>query len=301
MSDEIIALLRSSVYKNNSNLKAFFNNTYTDTNNSYFNLLPSENVAKGTAVVDDNLRYQFNNAKIKNEPISIYVSNIYYKDELNLKVSDTYIKSNFKRLTGYDDYDNKRQTVFINAEEYYSLYDKPTYQSSVYVNDVENIDNTIQDLKNMGLSPKKVSDYVVDNLGLERQILQIVKIIVTIIVIFVLFFISYFIIKIILKSRNVYYTTLRILGATYKSVRRILDIELFINSSLAYFMTLALLYLINIDVIHIEYIAKLIKYVGFAEYAILYIVIIAMSRLISRRFSKKLFKNTAMNTYKEEV
>ena len=51
------------------------------------------------------------------------------------------------------------------------------------------------------------------------------------------------VIKLILKSRNVYYSTLRILGANYRHIKRILDIELFVNSSLAYITCLVKFYL----------------------------------------------------------
>ena len=263
--------------------------------------MPSEKVEKGKAVVNDELRYQVSNGVIRNKPINIYVDNIYYKEQLNLKVSNTYTKSNFKKLTGYDKYDNYRNAIFINTDEYNSLYNKPSYQSSVFVKDTETIGETITQLENLGIRAKKVTDYKVNNGEIYTQIIKIVKVIVTIILIFVLFFISYFIIRIILKSRNIYYTTLRMLGATYKSVKRILDIELFINSSLAYILMIALIYLVKINVITFEYVAKLINYLSIREYVLMYVILVVMSRLISRRFSKKLFKNTAINTYNEEV
>ena len=49
-----------------------------------------------------------------------------------------------------------------------------------------------------------------------------------------LFFISYFIIKIILKSRNVYYSIIRMLGGTKKITTEILLIELLLVANLAY-------------------------------------------------------------------
>ena len=204
-------------------------------------------------------------------------------------------------MTGYDDYDNNQTSIFINEEEYNSLYDKPSYQSSVYVKDVDDIENTMNELKSLGLEPKKVTDFVVNNWELQQQFIKIAKVIVTIIVVFVLFFISYFIIRIILKSRNIYYTTLRILGATSKSIKKILDIELFINASLSYSGVLIFLYFVKNEIINFEYIARLTDYVGFFEYATLYLTLIIMSKLISRRFSKKLFKKTVITTYNEEV
>jgi len=303
LSNNVLAQLRSHINKSYSDVNVLFNDKYTESKDQmqYFNILPSEQVDKGKAVVSDELRYQVSNGAIRNKPINIYVSNIYYNEQLNLEVSNTYTKSNFKRLTGYDKYDNYRNAIFINKEEYNSMYDKEPYQSSVFVKNMETIDETLLQLENLGLKAKKVTDYKVNEGETYQQIIKIIKVIVTIILIFVLFFISYFIIRIILKSRNVYYTTLRMLGATYKSVKRILDIELFVNSSLAYITMMALIYMVKINVINFEYVAKLTNYLNLREYALMYVILVVMSQLISRRFSKKLFKNTAINTYNEEV
>ena len=234
--------------------------------------------------------------------LNIYVSNIYYDAELDLKISNTYTKSNFKRLTGYEDkYENYINSIFINTEDYNSMYDKPSYQSSVFVKDIETIDDTLLELENLGLKSKKITDYKVNGNEAYSQMIRIIKVVVTIVLIFVLFFISYFIIRIILKSRNIYYTTLRMLGATYKNVKRILDIELFINSSIAYITTMILIYLVKINVINFEYVSKLTNYLESREYILMYLILVVMSQLISRRFAKKLFKNTAINTYNEEV
>ena len=156
-------------------------------------------------------------------------------------------------------------------------------------------------LENLGLNPKKVTDFKVNNGETTQRIVKIIKVIVTIVLIIVLFFISYLIIRIILKSRNVYYTTLRMLGATYKNVRRILDIELFINSTLSYGVLILFINTVKQGIINLEYIAKLSEYLHLKEYVLMYIILVIISRLISIKFAKKLFKNTAINTYNEEV
>mgnify|MGYP004522851529 FL=1 len=146
-----------------------------------------------------------------------------------------------------------------------------------------------------------VTDFKVNEDATYKRIIKIIKVVVTIILIIVLFFISYLIIRIILKSRNIYYTTLRMLGATYKNVKRILDIELFTNATISYGALLLFIYSIKNNIISLEYISKLINYIGLREYVFIYIVLIIISRLISIKFARKLFKNTAINTYNEEV
>lgn len=300
VSNNIMDRLRGYVNAQNSTLEIFFDERQVNIN-AYIRILPSLAVEKGKVIIDNDLTYTLSNRSVRNKNIKISVNNIYYKEEIDLNISNTYTKSNFTRLTGYEKYDENRYVIFMNEEDYNSLYYKPPYQSSVYIKNIDEIDSTMQELENLGLKPKKASDYAVDNYGTQKQIIRIATVIVTIIVIIVLFFISYFIIRIILASRKTYYTTLRILGATYNNVRRILDIELFINSSIAFIGVLIVIILSKINVLNLEYIAKLTNFIGIKEYVLMYIVIVLMSRLISRRFSKKIFKKTAMNTYKEEV
>lgn len=296
VSKNLLNELRNDVNKSYSNIKVLLNNKYVQ-----YTVEPNDNVPEGKAIVDDEFKYQFRYNRIRNQPIEISLNNIYYEEVLNLSISNTYTKSNLKRLLGLNEYDSNRNKIFVNTEDYNKLFNKPSYQSSVYVKDVETIDETMNDLQNLGINPKKVTDFKVNQGEASLRIIKIIKVIVTIILIIVLFFISYLIIKIILKSRNVYYATLRMLGATYKNVRRILDIELFINSTLSYIVLLLFIHLVKTNVIHLEYIAQITEYIGLIEYVLMYLVLILISKLISRKFAKKLFKNTTINTYNEEV
>lgn len=296
VSKNVLNKLRSNINKNYSDMKVMLNNKYVQ-----YSVEPNENVERGTAIVDDEMKYEYKNNKIKDLPVNIYLSNIYYNEELNLTITKTYTKNNFKRTLGLENYDSNRYTIFINNEDYDSLYNKPSYQSSVYVKDIKKMDETLAQLEALGLNPKKVTDFKMNQGEIYKRIIKIMKVVVTIVLIMVLFFISYLIIKIILKSRNVYYTTLRMLGATYKNVRRILDIELFINSTLSYAVLMLFIYLVKADVIGLNYISKISNFLSVREYILMYLILIVISRLISMKFAKKLFKKTAINTYNEEV
>ena len=295
VSNEVKKVVRSYVHNQYSDMKTLLNDKYVQ-----YNIETSENVEPGTAIVNDDLKYQFKNNKIINQNINISVSNIYYEDNIDLTITKTFTKSNLKKLTGYTDYSYYQNAIIINPDDYNSLYDKPSYQSSVYVKDANIIDQTMSELENLGLKPKKATDFKVEYEN-ESQIVKIFKVVVTIFVIIVVFFISYLIISIILKSRNIYYTTLRMLGATSKSTRKILNIELFINSTLSYLMVLTFGYLVKQDIIKIEFIANLIKYITLNECILMYLILFLVTQLIARKFAKKIFKSSAMNRYNEEV
>lgn len=295
VSNEVKKVVRSYVHNQYSDMKTLLNDKYVQ-----YNIETSENVEPGTAIVNDDLKYQFKNNKIINQNINISVSNIYYEDNIDLTITKTFTKSNLKKLTGYTDYSYYQNAIIINPDDYNSLYDKPSYQSSVYVKDASIIDQTMSELENLGLKPKKATDFKVEYES-ESQIVKIFKVVVTIFVIIVVFFISYLIISIILKSRNIYYTTLRMLGATSKSTRKILNIELFINSTLSYLMVLTFGYLVKQDIIKIEFIANLIKYITLNECILMYLILFVVTQLIARKFAKKIFKSSAMNRYNEEV
>ena len=297
MSSEQLEKLRVYVNKMNSKLRTFFNNQY----DSYRTIVPSDKVEKGQAIVSDDWNYQVEERSVSGMNIIIEVQNIYYTDELDLEIEDTFSKNSFNRLTGYESFDKYRQAIFVNKEEYESLFNKPSYQSSVYVKNTENIDETVQELENLGMDAKKITDYKKDDISSNQQIVKLIKTIVTVILVIVLFFVSYFIIRIILKSRNIYYTTLRMLGSTYRDVKQILTIELFVNSSIAYIVSLILFSIIKNNIIKFTYLPMLIKYLGIKEYVLIYIILLLISILISRKVSKNLFKDTAINTYNEEV
>ena len=181
------------------------------------------------------------------------------------------------------------------------MYNKPSYQSSVFVKDIKEIENTMAELNNLNIETKKVTDFKIDESAIYKRVIKIIKVIVTIILIVILFFISYLVIRLILKSRNIYYTTLRMLGATYKNVKRILEIELFVNSTISYAILMTLIYCIKSNIIKIAYISKLVNYIRIKEYVILYANLVIMARIISIKFARRLFKKTAINTYNEEV
>ena len=210
-------------------------------------------------------------------------------------------KNNFEKLTGLKNYDSHYNEIFINEEDYFKLFDKENYQISIYLKNTKKLNETLKLLEKENLSYLHVKDTLVDYSAELRVFVNLIKFIGIIVALVALFFISYFIIKIILKSRNVYFSTLRILGSSKKDIKTLITLELNNILNISYFIVIAFIILVLNNVIKITYIKDLVGYLKITDYLILYIILFAMSLLISTRYSSSLFKSSAMNTYRSEV
>lgn len=294
MNQELIdkfALEFSQIY---SQVNILFKDKYI-----YSTLISNSNVPSGEVYISSDLSYQCKNENCVGENIEIEVSNIYTKENTNLKVTKMYNKQNIKTLLDLSDFDENNGNIYINSDDYNNLFNKDNYQISVFVKDPLNLSDTLEKLENMGYKTLALKDTLVKS-GVT-QALKIMKTTVTIILCIVLFFISYFVIKVILKSRNKYFSTIRMLGATKKVSKELLIIELLTVSNLAYFSFMLLIYLNSINIINVKFIHTILNFLKFNDYLILYIILIIMSYLISQKFAKKLFKNSAMSTLREEI
>lgn len=302
VSDKILDQMRFQINQTYSKVKVLFQDKYYESNlySPYFRIKTSENVPAGKAYVSDNLNYEVSSGSCRNKPIKIEVENIYYKEELDLTIEKTYTKYNLKRLIGKDEeYELNNGTIYINPEDYNKLFNKEPYQSSVFVKDAELLHETANELENLGYKTLVIKDTL--SKTSSSQIIEVFQTIVTIILIITLFFIAYFVIKIILKSRNTYFATLRMLGATRKVSKQLLIIELLIVENLAYLISIGVIILQAKQIINWSFVQTLLDYLNISDYIILYVILIAMSYIISLKYAKKLFKETSIKTYNEEV
>ena len=87
------------------------------------------------------------------------------------------------------------------------------------MDDVKGMDTVIEDLKGMGFNTLPMRDARAADGADIVQIVSMMKTFMLAVLIVALFFISYFIIRIVLKSRNAYYTTLRTLGSFQENIQ----------------------------------------------------------------------------------
>ena len=301
VSEELIDRFTFKINQQYSKIEVNFRNLYYDSNigESNFKVIPVDTVYSGDVYVDYDLNPLCKNNNCLKEKLTIDVSNLYYKDSKTLTVAQTYSKANFKSLFGIDYDENNKGAIYINSNDYNELFNKEPYQSSIYVDDIINVSLVSKSLEQAGYDTLLIKDTLVKDPA--SKIMQIFKTVVTIVLVIALFFISYFVIQLILKSRNNYFSILRMLGATKKVSKHLLIIELLVVSNLAFWLLMGVLGLHCLGFFPYEVFRTVIQYLAFYDYLLLFAIMNVMAYFISLKFSKKLFQKTVMTTMKEEV
>jgi hypothetical protein len=298
LSDGLMEDIKAATYRNYSDTKVTINDPVYDGKYEY-PVTPNKNVPRGEAYVSQDMSYLFKNGSSLNQKIRIAVDNIYFASSMTPTVTERFNNNNLLRLTGFSKYEEHSMEIFVNPTDYAKLYKQGNFQISVYVSDSKAIDKTALKIQELGFEPLVLKNYLQDYGG--EEISRIVQIPLLIIFVVGIFFVAYFVTRLILKSRGVYFTILRILGLDKENTKRILDIELFTVVTISYGLVLGFFTLVSQQIIKIEYDRSLIQYLTVGDYILLYAVLLFMAFLLSRRFARRLFKKSAMVTFREEA
>ena len=306
-SDEMIDKLQYGVNEAYSTVSVTFLGKlhYNSSYNTSFKITPSDRVPRGQAFISEDLKYSCPKENCLWQGIHIAANNMYFTNSLDVSVSNYYNKKTLRNMVtinnwldeDYNDLYNGR--IYINVDDYNHLFNKGTYQISVYVKDPKLLDETLDKLDSLGYKTLAMKNALQRESG--AAVIRIIKIIVTILLVVTLFFISYFIIKLILKSRNIYFTTIRMLGSPKKVARHLLIIELLTVTNIAYFGFILLVYLNKMQVLRWGPLAVIREFLTKSDYVIIYLITIILSLLISEKYAAKVFKKSVMNSYREEV
>lgn len=299
--DEVIEKLRKGINISYSSMEITVNNHILSKDYEYFKVVPLSFLDSGYAYSYESLNMYCQDYNCAWKPINLKISNSYYTDSVNLTIRNYTTKDNFNWLIGLSPYEDYTNTLFISEADYSKLFEKDTYQISVFLSDTRESNDTLKSLDKMGYNTLFMRDVLANDLREIRGLVNIFRNVAYIIATVALFFISYFIIRIILKSRNVYFSTIRILGATKKIAKELLKIELLADINIAYIVFLGLVLSVKLGYVNVSYIKDMITYFKLYDYIIVYIVLTIMSLLISNRYAHKLFTDSVMKTYREEV
>ena len=286
-----------------SRLRVLFDEKYYDSDqySPQFMIIPNANVDPGCVVVSYNLNETVERGYVRGLPLSITNKSLYYETGLDLEIVDTYSKWNIENKLGIPYDEEKEGAIYINPDQYNSLFATGTFQSSIFVKDFS--DEALQPLKDYldanGFKYLALTDALyVDDMAIMSNIFYTFM---TIVLFIVLFFITYFVIRLIMKSRNVYYTTFRMLGGKKSSIRFIIILELVVVASIAYGAFMVFLYLNYAGYFVVPFVDNMLNYLTILDYVILYLIFLGMAILIGNKYASKLFKGSAMKAFRDEV
>ena len=277
---------------------------YPCTGNTYDSMnaiIPNKNVPEGYILLPYEYNYYYDSGYATGNTVTFHVRNMFYKQDLDLVVSGTYYKDNFEYTTGQsvEKFDSLNGQLYINPKDYKTLFSRGNYQTTVYASSTRTIDQVKEDLEAAGYDAMTLRDH--QQSWFDSEVLSILQVPFAVLVIVVVFFIAYFVIRLILRSRTGYFAILRMLGMERRQSKRIMDVEMVLVSTIAFILFLGFVLLNYYGVIKNAALLDMIMYMRIQDYVILAVVVLIMTLLISGRFTRSVFKRSAMDTYREEA
>ena len=298
-SDPMIIEMRSSLYAANSTTTMLINRNEETLTPGPGGLVVNDNVPEGYILIPTSYDEMFDAGYAAGNEVKLRVKSMYYREELDLMIMGTYGEKTFEKKTGLEKLEEHDGEIYINPTDYRRLYEKGSFQASVFVDDTRNADGMKDMLERGGYHVLVLKDHIYNYVSSE--IVDAIQLPIAILISLAVFFIAYFVIRLILKSRGVYFAIVRMLGMNRESANRIMRVELILVSAIAYAIFVLLIFLGRSGIIDSRRLADYLTYLTVRDYIILAVILLAMAVLISGRFMKSIFKSSAMGTYREEA
>ena len=298
-SEPFIQEVRKGLYASNSKTTMLINGSEETMYVGTGGLVVNDNVPEGYILLPTSYDSMFKKGYAAGNEVKLRAKALYYDQELTLMIMGTYGEKTFEKKTGLKNLADHDGEIFINTMDFRRLYEKGNFQTSVFVDDTKNTEGMKDMLERGGYHVLVLKDHI-DNF-MNEEIVGIVQLPIAVVVCLAVFFIAYFVIRLILKSRGVYFATVRMLGMGKEPARRIMRIELVLDCMIAYALFILFIYLNRIGVVNSAILMDHLAYLTVRDYIILAIILLVMAVLISGRFMRSIFKSSAMGTYREEA
>ena len=267
----------------------------------------SKNVPDGKVYIFEDQTFFYKDELAIGEKFSLKVKNRFFESKGKYTIDNVLTDKNCEELVGIpkDEYDMYYNCVFISNNDFRKLFDKGYYQISAYMINEQDSDATQRELNDKGFTTLAMKDSLTDVTGGFGGVLNMMTYVRLGLEFLILFFIAYAVIRLIMRSRNSYYSTLRILGATKGNTDTILRVELILMMLIAYGADILFVVLVKKgilqDLIHMELkeVEKLLYYLTPFDYGVLGAVLLLMSLLIANRYSRHIFTKSAMKAFRE--
>ena len=302
VSNELMVSMMSSMSKSELNFDG------TRVKNDYDrSIFWSPKVPEGEVYIFEDQTYYYEDEQAIGEKFSLKIENRFFESEGKYKVGNVLTSENCKKLVGMpkDEYDMFYNCVFISREDFNKLFDKGFYQISAYMINEQDSEETLAALSEKGFTTLALKDSLSDTTGGYNVVINLMTYGRLLLEFLILFFIAYAVIRLIMRSRNSYYSTLRILGATKGNTDNILRVELILMMIIAYGVDIAFVVLMNKGIIQklvhneLKEVTKLLYYLTPLDYGILGGLLLLMSLLIANRYSRHIFTRSAMKAFRE--
>ena len=299
LQDEFIVELRKGMYASNNTTTMLINGTEEQVRPGEYGLVTNENVPEGYILLSTSYDSMFKSGYAAGSEVKLKTKALYYQQELELVIMGTYGEKTFEKKTGLKNLSEHDGEIYINPMDYRRLFEKGSFQASVFVDDTKNLAGLKDMLERGGYHTLVLKDHIVN--FIDENIVNIIQLPIAVIICFAVFFIAYFVVRLILKSRGVYFATLRMLGMGKEPARRIMRVELVLVCMIAYAVYVLFIYLNRIGVMYSMKLMEYLTYLTARDYIVLALILIIMAVLISSRFMRTIFRSSAMGTYREEA
>ena len=297
--DSVINEVRKGLYASNSTTTMRINGNEETLYVGEGGLMVNDMVPEGYILLPTSYDSMFRKGYAAGNEIELRAKALYYDESLSLMIMGTYGEKTFEKKTGYKNLAEHDGEIYINPMDFRRLYEKGSFQASVFVDDTKNIEGMKDMLERGGYHVLVLRDHI--NNFMNEEIVSIMQLPISIIICLAVFFVAYFVIRLILKSRGVYFATLRMLGMGKKPACRIMRVELVLVCLISYALFILFVYLSRSGIINSEQLMSYITYLTVRDYIILAAILVFMSVLISGRFMRSIFRSSAMGTYREEA
>ncbi|MBR0374720.1 MAG: ABC transporter ATP-binding protein [Mogibacterium sp.] len=297
--EAMINEMRKGMYATGSTTTMLINGTEETCYPGRGGLMTNENVPEGYILLPTSYDPMFKSGYAAGSDVKLTVKALHYESDLTLTIMGTYGDKTFEKKTGLEKISEHYGEIYINPTDYRRLYERGNFQVSVFVDDTKNMDGMKDMLQRGGYHTLVLKDHIYN--FMSEELVTIIQLPMSVIVCLAVFFIAYFVVRLILKSRGVYFATVRMLGMGKQPARRIMRVELVLVCSIAYAMFLLFIYLTRIGVLQSQKLLDYLTYLTARDYFALGAILLFMAVLISGRFMRTIFKSSAMGAFREEA
>lgn len=299
LSDSMVSEIRKGMYASNSTTTMLINGSEQPTSPGPGGLVVNENVPEGYILLPTSYDPMFKEGYAAGNTVTLSVKSLYYEQELELMIMGSYGEKTFERKTGLKNLAEHDGEIYINSMDYRRLYEKGSFQASVFVDDTKNLEGMKDMLERGGYHVLVLKDHISN--FMDGELVNIIQLPVAVLICLAVFFIAYFVVRLILKSRGVYFATVRMLGMGKTPAKRIMRIELILVCMIAYAVFGLFMYLNHAGIVSISGLMDYLTYLTVRDYIILALILLTMAVLISGRFMRTIFRSSAMGAYREEA